>query len=1276
MKTILLLSIIQILFLLLIVKYLKQLKVLTLFCYICTARYCTMRLLILGRKISEIAEVLRNKFIRLDGENKFNLTPRKDADESGMYLNLIKEKLSDPDVRNIALTGPYGSGKSSILKTFQNNYTEFGFLNISLASFQELGDNNGKSAAAETTSANSNEPLKSPSGRSKKTASKVQSDAVEYSILQQIFYHVKHQKIPFSRFKRIKNLPSHVLVFKALSLVAWIGTITYLIYHDEIFEAKTSWDDYFKLPLDWFSMLLFSYGVFGAVYIIYLILRVYNNSRFHKLNLTSGELEISPENELSILNKHMDELIYFFEATKFDVLVLEDLDRFNDPEIFTHLRELNTVINNSQQITRKITFIYALRDDVFKNEKRTKFFDYIIPIIPIVDNKNSAEKMMEMLLERGISQAEIPRKFLEEIAIYVQDMRLIINTLNEFDVYRLRLGSSKEGYIHLLAIMFYKNKCPKMFTQLQRYKGAAYEILNGRERFLSDLSSDFEDRKTEKMDKLDEANGIFFTDLSELNSIYLAKILTKMPTNARSLVVGSDNLEFSALMDVDIFQTFIAAENLMCVRSNGIAAPIGKFSDLEKEVNPKKTYSQRRLELERKNEYVGGQLQRELDTINDDLDSLRKLSLREILRKKSLEQLAPDLTVHPFFNFLVSNGYITEDYHYYLSYFYPGSLSKVDIDFLFAIKENRFLAFDYLLENVDELMKRLQLWNFNLPNILNNHLLERLLIDDRYTEQLGLLLEVLSDGSDRSKEFISQFLRVSDKKAALIKRVGSNWKDLWNWINIEAKISEELKFYYLELILRNCELQDLIELDSQGNIRRYLEQMPDFFDWAEQQLGSDRTIRLMERLDLSFTSIEKLDPRSRTFNFLYNYHHYAFNPHMIALVALSKDPGIDKTQLENAILTTIGNSSKLTVMYTHIMNNLNIFILEVFLKLQTNTKESEETVISLINNSLDDDMLKLIFQQCEVRVSDIGLVETRQWDLVLLESFVKPVWSNVYKVFEETGEITEELAFFINIEKNNSMLYYEPLKANLTGDENAINKFALELMLSPHITNEALDWLLESYEMYFSDAGLEKVEREKMEVILKHDRFFFNSTIFAKIQRNFAGLQKIYVEKNVGAFFEKFEELTLESFDYELLLASEVLKDEELDRLLGHLDAELLNGQVKLCNLVAKLLLKPDLGKEIGFGVLLQVFTEILDLDIKVDLMNVYLTRLTDFEITDLMLQMGEKFKEIVSYNRPRMLYTKSLSTLVDRLAERKLYVSSSDIKNDKLIVYTRQRPK
>ena len=66
------------------------------------------------------------------------LTPTSDA-RLGIYEEQLTFALSDPDVKNIALSGPYGAGKSSILATYKKQHPEKKFLHIKRSSLPLTG---------------------------------------------------------------------------------------------------------------------------------------------------------------------------------------------------------------------------------------------------------------------------------------------------------------------------------------------------------------------------------------------------------------------------------------------------------------------------------------------------------------------------------------------------------------------------------------------------------------------------------------------------------------------------------------------------------------------------------------------------------------------------------------------------------------------------------------------------------------------------------------------------------------------------------------------------------------------------------------------------------------------------------------------------------------------------------------------------------------------------------------------------------------------------------
>ncbi|WP_337960068.1 hypothetical protein [Leuconostoc mesenteroides] len=48
-----------------------------------------------------------------------------------------------------------------------------------------------------------------------------------------------------------------------------------------------------------------------------------------------------------------------------------------------------------------MSFLYLLKDDMFDSKDRKKFFDFIIPVLPVINASNPYEKLKEILESSG-----------------------------------------------------------------------------------------------------------------------------------------------------------------------------------------------------------------------------------------------------------------------------------------------------------------------------------------------------------------------------------------------------------------------------------------------------------------------------------------------------------------------------------------------------------------------------------------------------------------------------------------------------------------------------------------------------------------------------------------------------------------------------------------------------------------------------------------------------------------------------------------------------------
>ena len=494
------------------------------------------------KSLSNINRFINKIYINLDkklpkDKNDLfeDLTPVVDYKENEYYCEKIEWALRNPNVNNIALTGIYGSGKSSILKSFKNNHCEYRYLDISMANFSD---------------------------------DDIDDSILEKGILQQLFYKVKFNKIPYSRFKKISKVKVIPLIIRILIFISAIIS-GIMIFNPEYIQSHiNNIKEFINLNDTNIKkvIIIVATFIFASTYIfIYLTKRFFSKVKLKGISLTGDKAtaEVGEEDEASIFNKYIDEIIYFFEETRYDVVIFEDLDRFNKIDIFTKLRQLNILLNNSEQINKRIVFLYAIKDDIFctlekidnnmsketnkeiskdgKDESkekrieintkdclldsklRTKFFDFIIPVIPVVTSSNAYEKIINRLKEAGYFE-ELDEDFISDISFLINDMRLLTNICNEYIMYRDRLRDKTDAIKdkQLFAMIVYKNVYPKDFSDLQIDSGILHKIFTKefKELFIKNelekVKKDIEatERKIEVAER-ETANSI-----SELRSIY------------------------------------------------------------------------------------------------------------------------------------------------------------------------------------------------------------------------------------------------------------------------------------------------------------------------------------------------------------------------------------------------------------------------------------------------------------------------------------------------------------------------------------------------------------------------------------------------------------------------------------------------------------------------------------------------------------------------------------------------------------------------------------
>lgn len=444
------------------------------------------------------------------------LYPQYDESSHASYVQRLEKALegNDNKLHNIALSGVYGSGKSSILEKVVKDLEEerpHTTRTISLAplaaQLKKQDDRKVNSVSDEGDSA----PEK-PSGAPPKSSNNSSiTNLIQKEIIKQLLYGTDPGKIPASHFHRINEIGLGKQLLSSLACGALL--LFMLDIHKWPYNRIQELLTWLPIPTS-ITKILAEIVIIGLLLIATFALFHYFDTRIHLAKIDVGTAGITlGENSDSYFDQYLDEIIYIFEKTGIRTVFFEDLDRFQDAQIFDSLRELNQILNNDpklrhtestiQKISQRlhfspsaeeknsqssipIQFVYAIHDAIFSNQyvladeqvsnkeslshsfSRAKFFDLIIPVMPFVSASNSYQIALETL--EDVLDANDPQmiNLLEFVADAIPDKRTWINIRNEFIVYREHLFvQSPEGRFTsklgldeshlLLAFIIYKN---------------------------------------------------------------------------------------------------------------------------------------------------------------------------------------------------------------------------------------------------------------------------------------------------------------------------------------------------------------------------------------------------------------------------------------------------------------------------------------------------------------------------------------------------------------------------------------------------------------------------------------------------------------------------------------------------------------------------------------------------------------------------------------------------------------------------------------------------
>lgn len=1199
--------------------------------------------------------------------SRFHQKEDGSQEENKAYIpvSLLMKAIDDDNMLNIAVAGNYGVGKSSVIKTAEMELKgKHSFINISLASLL-VAEN--KAIISDENTQRGSEPdekvedddnktvdLENGSGIVAKKASGRSSDVVtdrqiEYSILQQILYHDRPQKTPKSRLKRIHKTEKYkplwigiLLIITGLALAlcfgsdAWIG------------QFLSSGSEGILIKVLRIIAIL--------VLCIVTIVTCYYVGHHYDLSITrigNKNVELKIKDSLSIFNAYLDEIVYFFQSTKYDVVVFEDLDRFKEKEIiFYKLRELNTILNNSNYLKRKINFVYAVLDNLFDSTERVKFFDYIITVIPVVNSLNSFD-VLKALIKPTDRIDNLGKHELRNLCDYFQDMRLLLNIVNEFNQFAPLLDKKEMSEKVLFGLIVYKNYVPSDFAHMYNRAGVVASAIENVDKYANDLIS-------KKRSEIKALGGEIQVKKEELEK-QKTKLRLKAIDKAMSLIgyaqfpltIRIDNKAYLAdtvAKDAALFEKFRNGEAVMILNGNRFNVP--SFSSINDNIGLSGSFDAVMDSYEKDYEKKKSEIDRKIKSINDDLNSFKTDVSTVYREEKSLleKELIPlrDNDKINIVRFLLLNGYIDRHYQYYISYFYPNALNREDRAFVMHAGRQDKQQFECDLVNIGEILNRFSLDDYaSNSSLLNVNLIREVFKNQAYFSYRQPLLQLIKKGKQLG------FLIICYQSSPSVhdRFFSSLHREYDYWDEIATRESDE-QDVLREIYLKFCDVREGRVNDS---FKEWLEDNYQFLDKHFDSISSKRVIDdLFRNYSPVFSELKLHNTPERVLLDIINNQRYRFSRgnYNAIIKRLGFFDAYSKASY-TCLLSDANKTLRNTVERNWPHSFKNIFP-------ETSTYEDSSTILAILNNSsiqLGDARSYLIKQHN--RVNNAKDMDDRALSFAFKNSIVTPTWDNVYHYSIEKGKGVP--AVFLNNNRFNDRV----LNALSNDQEISLRNLLLK---SNQIKDAKFEELIPFFNVPFSEIpGGMKVARVRF--LVEKGYLAFNRSTF-KVVKDEYKLSSLFLKKNINAYLKSPDEYVLDNADIVTAIKSIETKKGKCD-FIKAIRNNAFEPDDELARIVTPFLHNGDMKVvDINFTLLLKIFS-IASKDVKKSLGKKAIISLpySKERETQLLHSIGGELKRLTSDSKQSSLtYSKDTIQILNYLVANG-YIQSIEKKNGKIVV-------
>lgn len=476
--------------------------------------------------------------------------------------------------------------------------------------------------------------------------------------------------------------------------------------------------------------------------------------------------------------------------------------------------------------------------------------------------------------------------------------------------------------------------------------------------------------------------------------------------------------------------------------------------------------------------------------------------------------------------FILKRGLISSDYYDYITLFKEGNLTIQDMQFVKNVKkDSKMENYSYHLDNLNEIVKRLDIFDYSSESILNFDLFDYI-FDNKNKVESGIKNKILlqfESITDEKLDFVDSYLEKSELSKSFINSLLLKKNNIWEKCYLKNSKNRDYIDKWVKIFLSNSKFL----LNTDNTFISYISMHNKFYNLFS--LLDDNHKETLIKQNIKFKNIDKNCTKEFS-DFIFKNNLYEINENMLKL--LLENTINSSEQFSNKFLTII-EDEKLSIMKKNIYDNFELYVDCVYDKLDKQSND-EDVILNILNNdNIDDNIKTKIIIKEKTKIKDLSKISSDYYECILNNDLIDNNWKNIIYLYNFLKDISEKLAGIIN---------------NIGSIENVDlldnpKDFLVDLINNKYINLNTLEKSINSFDCKISN--LESINFEykydKLKIIITNNILELTLDNFNYIKSKSIDLLVLFINLNKEYYIENCDDFDIED------IVNELVENIELD---------------------------------------------------------------------------------------------------------------------------------